>query len=89
VTKVSFKEMYKDAEKSPHYHVSKLQLEIGEVIYKTMKEKGWNKSELARRLGVSRQFVHKLLKCDENLTLLSLVKISMVLGIKVGIRFVK
>ncbi len=78
---------FKEAEKSPHDHLSKLQIEISKVIYTKMKEIGWSKAELARKLKVSRQLIHKLLKCDQNITLLTLVKISMALNLTFEIKF--
>lgn len=75
---------YKD---DPAFITEKLVLEINEEICRLMHEQGLNRSDLANRLGVKRQFITKILNGNPNLTLLTLVKIAVALGAKLNIQF--
>jgi len=56
--------------------------EISLTILDAIDEKGWNQSQLAEKLGVSRQRVSKMLKGKENFQLSTLVKLEEVLGVE-------
>ena len=54
---------------------TKILLEASNLIYKAMEEKKLNQSELAKKLGVSRGYISKILSGDENMSLKNLVRI--------------
>lgn len=56
--------------------------EISLTILDAIDEKGWNQTQLADKLGVSRQRVSKMLKGQENFQLSTLVKLEEVLGVE-------
>lgn len=82
-----FKEMLERAEKRDSYHVEAAKFEISEQVYVAMQEIGMSEAELARRLGVSRAYVNKILKGAANLTIESLVKIGRALGREIKFEF--
>lgn len=51
-------------------------------VLDTLDEKKLSKSELAEKLGVSRQKVSRIVKGQENLTLSTITKLELALGIK-------
>ncbi|MPZ48262.1 MAG: helix-turn-helix domain-containing protein [Dehalococcoidia bacterium] len=67
----------------PEFELETLLLDINEQIVAEMVNRGWRRSDLAARLGVSRAFVTKLLGGNGNLTLGTLVKIANALEMKV------
>lgn len=77
-----FKEEYED---DPEYLSEKLFLETTEKILSVMDYKGISKADLAKRMDVSRAYISKLFNNSTNLTLTSLAKISIALGIRIGI----
>ena len=56
---------------------------IAVKIFTALKSKGFSQKELAERMGVSPQQVNKIVKGQENLTLETISKIEMVLGIDI------
>jgi transcriptional regulator with XRE-family HTH domain len=56
--------------------------ELSIRIMERLEELGWKKSKLAEELGVSKQYVSKLLRANENLGVNTIYKISKVLGIR-------
>ncbi len=81
-------EQLKRYEDDPAFLTERLVLEINEEICRVMDEQDMSRSELARRLGVSRQFITRLLNGNPNLTLLTLVKIATALGARINVKFV-
>lgn len=74
----------------PECHERRANRLIGDVsgwIEATMIEKGLSQSELARRLGTSRNYVHNLIRGNQNLTLGTLTKIAAALGKRVRVNF--
>lgn len=66
-----------------------IKAQLAEGIRKQMKRKGFSQSELARRMSTSRAVVHRLLKeGDTSLTLSTLAKLSVSLGVKIVLRLV-
>jgi plasmid maintenance system antidote protein VapI len=51
-------------------------------VLDTLDEKGWNQSDLAQALGVSRQQVSKMLKGENDFQLSTITKLEEVLGIQ-------
>ncbi|WP_053004290.1 helix-turn-helix transcriptional regulator [Flavobacterium sp. ABG] len=56
--------------------------ELSLRIIMRLEELGWKKSKLADELNVSKQYVSKLLRSRENLSITTIFKIQKVLGIK-------
>ncbi|MDQ7010639.1 MAG: helix-turn-helix transcriptional regulator [Mariprofundaceae bacterium] len=50
-----------------------------------MEEQGVNRSELARRMGVSRAYITKLLNGNANITLDTMVRVAMALDARVNL----
>lgn len=76
---ITFKELFEDARKSPSYHGFGMCLEFCEVILQEMERQGVNRSELARRIGVSRAFVSRVFK-GQNITVETMAKFALALG---------
>lgn len=55
---------------------------IAVLVLHTLKEKGMTQKDLAEKLNVSPQFINKVLKGQENLSLETIGKLSRALGIK-------
>jgi plasmid maintenance system antidote protein VapI len=51
----------------------------------TLDEKGWNQSDLAQALGVSRQQVSKMLKGENDFQLSTISRLEEVLGIELQV----
>jgi transcriptional regulator with XRE-family HTH domain len=67
------------------FSTEELILDLTERIVFVMKTIGINRAELARRLGVSKAFVTKLLNGNPNLTVRTMVSIAKSLGCNVTI----
>lgn len=76
---------YKD---DPEFRAEGLILKINEELCRLMEDQQINRAELARRLGVQRQFITKILNGTPNLTLLTLVKAATALKCHVDFQFV-
>lgn len=75
-------EKFKD---DPEFIAEGIILEFTEKIVSIMQEKNINRAELAKRLGVSKAFVTKLLNGNPNLTIKSMVSIAKTLGCELNI----
>ncbi|MGK2858975.1 MAG: helix-turn-helix domain-containing protein [Thermoanaerobaculia bacterium] len=64
----------------PDYRAELLSIGVTEQIARAMDERGVNRTELARRLGVSKARVTNLLGGSTNLTLRTLAAIAVALG---------
>ncbi len=53
-------------------------------VLDVLEEKGMTQSQLAEKLGVSRQQVSKIVKGQENLTIETISKLEVALGVKLG-----
>ena len=80
-----FKKLFAAAQKSPHYHAQKHQIEIAEAIYNYKQQHNLTVKEIAYKLGVSRGYMHEILKANANLTILSMVKLAMALDMDLSI----
>lgn len=56
--------------------------DIAVLVLHTLKEKGMTQKDLAEKLNVSPQFINKVLRGQENLSLETIGKLSRALGIK-------
>jgi len=70
------------------YSLERLLLDINEQLCALMSKQGVSRSELADRLHVSRAWITKLLRGNQNLTFRSLVAVAHELGSRVEMRFV-
>jgi transcriptional regulator with XRE-family HTH domain len=70
---------------SVDYETEKVILTLTERIVEIMDETGVSRAEMARRLGVSKAFVTKLLNGNPNLTIKSMVSIAIALGCEIDI----
>ncbi len=77
-----FEEKYKD---DPEYVAEGIFLETMEKILAVMDYHNISKAELAERMSVSRAYISKLFNNSTNLTLETLAKIGLALGVPVGI----
>lgn len=77
-----YEEKYKD---DPEYIAEGIFLETVEQILAVMDYHNISKSELAERMGVSRAYISKLFNNSTNLTLETLAKIGLALGVPIGI----
>lgn len=67
----------------PEFVAEGLAIEFAEQIVRAMKSQGVTKAELGRRLGVSRAYTTRILDAPPNLTLLSMAKVALALGLTV------
>ena len=77
-------EKFKD---DPEFVTEQLMLEIGGSIVRCMKTREMSRSDLAKKLKVSRAYVTQLLNGKPNLTIRSLAALGVVLEARVGIEF--
>jgi len=70
----------------PEYIVHGMLLDITEDICEAMEHQGISRSELANRLGVSRQYITNFLNTPTNTTLKSVVEFAVALGLEPHVR---
>lgn len=75
-----FEELFKELDGDPKYEMASIQFDVAEAI--CTKLDGRSYAWLARKMGCSRTWIHRVMKCTENLSLLSLCKIGKALGIR-------
>jgi transcriptional regulator with XRE-family HTH domain len=75
-----FTEMLAEWDRDPEFVLEGVLLGVNERICEVMQEKGISRTQLADRLGKSRQYVTKLLNGKPNVTLSTLVQIAIALG---------
>jgi len=80
-----FERGLKEDENSPDAALEDLLLDINEQIATLMEQQELTRSELADRLGRSRAYVTQLLNGKPNLTLKTLVQITLALGARPGV----
>lgn len=80
-----FKDIYEKTRGSFDFKLMNLELEVGEKILAIMEEKSISRSKLADLMGVSKAAVSKLLNNPQNLTLKTLLKVSLALGCDIDI----
>jgi transcriptional regulator with XRE-family HTH domain len=77
-----FKEEEKKARKRYTYYLYELINDLTNLIIETMNKKGVTKSELARKMGVSKASISGILNGNRNMTLETLTKVAFALGCK-------
>jgi len=80
-----FQEMLDKYRDDLEFRLEELILDFTEKIVQKMEEENISRAELARRLGVSRAFVTKLLNGNPNLTIKTMMSIADVLGCDLNI----
>ncbi|MBX7240366.1 MAG: helix-turn-helix domain-containing protein [Bacteroidia bacterium] len=58
-----------------------LSAEIAITVLRTLRSKGMSQKELADKMGVSPQYIHKIVKGNENLSLETICKLEKYLGV--------
>lgn len=72
----SFKALLEDARSRDAFHVEKAILQFTSDLHQLMKNRGFNKADLARTLGTSPAYLTKVFRGDANFTIESMVKLS-------------
>jgi transcriptional regulator with XRE-family HTH domain len=80
-----FREELERASNTFEYKLEGLELEVTERILQVMQEQGITRTELARRLGVSKAAVSKLLNDGSNMTLKRLLAVAEALNYELRI----
>lgn len=73
----------------PEFQLECLKARFVEDVLAAMEEQGLGASDLARRLGRSRQYVSAILNEKSNFTLESLARIAAALGLQPAVRMVR
>lgn len=82
MNKVDLSDFYADTETS-ETRAYEHALDIEFIVHREMKHLGLSKSDLAKRMGVSLQSLSKLLNSQPNMTLKTIAKFEIALGIKI------
>lgn len=85
MTATTFRELFREAEKSLEYNVEGSIMDFTEDLCRVMAEKNVSRAELARRIGTSPAYVTKILRGNSNFTLSSMVRVAMALESEVRI----
>jgi transcriptional regulator with XRE-family HTH domain len=80
-----YRDLAKEAESSVAYWTDVAVNDFARELHELMKRRNVSNAELARRLGVERQYISKLLG-GANVTLQTMVKLAMALGGVVRVR---
>ena len=78
----------KDVLKSPEYWTAKTQTELYNQAKKFMGELGWNRTQLADYLGVSKGYVSQLLNGDYDHRLSKFFELALSFGVVPQVKFV-
>ena len=82
VRKTVFMEIIETEKVKPEYWIAASQIELMEQIYCRMEKSGLSQSDVARKMGVDRTYISRILGGNVNTTLETLVKLSMAVGFK-------
>ena len=75
--------------RDPEFVAERVALTLAEDILKVMRDNKVSKSELARRMGVSRAYVSQMLDAPPNLTLLTISKVSLALELEPNLQLLR
>lgn len=75
-------EKYKN---DPYFQLQGVLLDITEKIAIIMQVKNMSYSDLAKKMNVNKSYISRIMNCDENMSLKTLIKISMALDCKVSV----
>ncbi|MHB8368649.1 MAG: helix-turn-helix domain-containing protein [Leptospirales bacterium] len=76
----AYEDLYKEAQKDPAYWTAKVTHSFAISINNMMVEKNITKTDLAKKIGVSKAYITKVLRGEANFTVETMVKFSMALG---------
>ncbi len=82
MVKVDLSDFYAETETS-ETRAYEHALDIEFIVHREMQRSGLSKSDLAKRMGVSLQSLSKLLNSQPNMTLKTIAKFELALGIKI------
>lgn len=77
-------EKYQNSEK---FNLETKIINITERICERLKELGWSKKDLAKEMNSSQAWITKMLSGDNNFTLRTLIKLSIILDLSLEINF--
>lgn len=80
-----FTRLTRQYQNDPEYQLDSLIFDFNEEICRLMEEKGVSRAELARRIGVNRSYITRILNENANLTVETMVKIVTALGMKIDL----
>lgn len=86
MSKRTFKDLFRDAEKNDAYQTELAILRFTEDMVRAMEDKGVTRAELARRIGTSAAYVTKILRGSTNFTLATMVRVAQALNMQVDVR---
>ncbi|MFH0756556.1 MAG: helix-turn-helix transcriptional regulator [Bacteroidota bacterium] len=78
---------YKKLYYNEGYWTTKIQLELYRSLESYMQREGLSRTQLARKLGVTKSYITQVLSGDFNHRLSSLVKLALAIGLVPEIRF--
>ena len=78
---------YKQYDNDPDFVAEGMAIKIVEDALRIMKQKGLTRSDLANKMGVPRAQVSRLLNAPPNLTLRSIARLAVALGVKPNLHF--
>lgn len=70
----------------PEYIAEGLAMDVTDQMLELLAERGLTQSWLAQQMGVSRARVSRILHASPNMTLLTIARIAVALGVKPGVR---
>lgn len=82
MNKVDLSDFYAETESS-EIRAYQHALDIEFIVHREIKHLGLSKSDLAKRMGISLQSLSKLLNSQPNMTLKTIAKFELALGIKI------
>lgn len=82
-----FQDELETSRKTFAYRLEKILIQLGEDICRLMRDQQISRADVAKRLGVSRAYVTRVLNGNPNLTIKTLLKLSDALGHELAIRF--
>ncbi|MCD4786136.1 MAG: helix-turn-helix transcriptional regulator [Candidatus Eremiobacteraeota bacterium] len=77
--KTRYEKLIDEWKDDPEFRAEEILFDLTEKICEIMKEKGINRTELARRMGVDKSYVTRLLGGPPNITIETLMKIAIAL----------
>lgn len=75
----SYEELYQEAQKDPAYWTAKVTHSFAISLNNLMLEKNITKTDLAKKIGVSKAYITKVLRGEDNFTVETMVKFAMAL----------
>jgi DNA-binding Xre family transcriptional regulator len=79
-------DIFLDVQKKPSYWGEAAKSDFALLLYENMLQKNINVSDLSQRVGLTKQYISKVLGGDTNLTIESMAKILFALGLKLDVR---